>query len=170
MITIFNPVDVFDKIEHRLGTLAYSTPRAAVFVFVRASLDITQYDVCSFSDTFTANPVLTSSAREGHALGVAVSDIPLGHYGWLLIHGNADFRVATGTAANVALTTGNTPGTLGQGASPDVLTSIYAQSVDGYHRNRCHSLRRTYSIRRIRWTRTRTYVSATSRLAERHSC
>lgn len=77
------------------------------YVYVKASSNITQYDVVTYDETYitTVAPVSTSNDARGDKIGVAPAAIASGSYGWLQIYGPCSFRTASACAANVELTT-----------------------------------------------------------------
>jgi hypothetical protein len=85
-----------------------------VYVHVRASAAIAQFDVVTFDETFntTVAPVSTSNDARGDLVGVAPVAIASGAFGWLQIYGPCTMNVLASCAANVRLNTTATGGSL----------------------------------------------------------
>lgn len=83
-----------------------------VFVFVKATAAIAQYDVCTFDETYTGvvAPLSTSNDARGDMVGVAPVAIASGSYGWLQIYGPCTMNVKASCAANARLNTTATAG------------------------------------------------------------
>lgn len=92
----------------------YTDYQGNIFVYVKASAAIAQYDVATYDETFntTVAPVSTSNDARGDKLGVAPVAIASGSYGWLQIYGPCTLNVLGSCNANVELTTTGTAGAL----------------------------------------------------------
>jgi hypothetical protein len=90
------------------------------YVYVKASANISQYDVVTFDETWitTVAPLSTSNDARGDKIGVAAVAITSGDYGWLQIYGPCIFKTASACVANVELST-----TSGAGVLDDATTS-----------------------------------------------
>ena len=96
-----------------LGDL-YEDQSGNVFVYVKASSAIAQYDAATYDETFTTvvAPVSTSNKARGDKLGVAPVAIASGSYGWLQVYGPCTINVLGSCVANVELTITATAGSL----------------------------------------------------------
>lgn len=85
-----------------------------VYVYVKATSAIAQYDAVTYDETFstTVAPVSSSNDARGDKLGVAPVAIASGSYGWLQIYGPCTLTVLGSCAANVELATTATAGSL----------------------------------------------------------
>lgn len=83
-----------------------------VYVYVKASSAIAQYDVVTFDETYTTvvAPVSTSNAARGDKIGVAPVAIASASYGWVQTFGPCTMNVKASCAANVRLDTTATAG------------------------------------------------------------
>lgn len=83
-----------------------------VYVYVKASSAIAQYDVVQYDETYTTTvaPVSTSNAKRGNKIGVAPVAIASGSYGWVQVYGPCTMNVKASCAANVRLDTTATAG------------------------------------------------------------
>jgi hypothetical protein len=97
------------------------------WVFVKASAAITQYDVCTFDETFitTVAPLSTSNDAFGDKIGVAPVAIASGSWGWLQIYGPCTMNAVASTAANAILGSSATAGHV-----DDVVSTGFA-TLDG---------------------------------------
>lgn len=87
---------------------------ANVWVYVKASAAIAQFDVATYDETFNTvvAPVSTANDFRGDKQGVASVAFASGEYGWLQIYGTCSFNVLASCAANVRLNTTATGGSL----------------------------------------------------------
>lgn len=85
-----------------------------VWVLVKASAAIAQYDVVTYDETYntTVAPLSTSNDARGDKVGVAPVAFASGDYGWLQIAGPCTMNVLASCAANVRLNTTATAGSL----------------------------------------------------------
>lgn len=85
-----------------------------VYVMVKASAAIAQYDVVTFDETYntTVAPLSTSNDARGDMVGVAPVAVASGEYGWVQIYGPCTMNVLASCAANVRLNTTATGGSL----------------------------------------------------------
>ena len=131
MIETFNPTHVDAENVYDVGSLGCPSTAEAYYFYARASEDLTEGDVCVLSDVGTALRASNASAEVGHRLGVCVADASMGAYTWLQIGGTATFNVAAGTVPSNELSLSATPGMVYHGDANDILTNIFAQSVNG---------------------------------------
>lgn len=85
-----------------------------VYVLVKASAAIAQYDVVTVDETYitTVAPLSTSNDARGDIVGVAPVAIASGEYGWVQIYGPCTMNVLASCAANVRINTTATGGSL----------------------------------------------------------
>lgn len=107
-----------------LGDL-YTDSSGNIFVYVKASSAIAQYDVVTFDETFstTVAPVSTSNDARGDKLGVAPVAIASGSYGWLQVYGPCTMNVLASCNANVELTTTATAGALDDATTSSLIVA-----------------------------------------------
>lgn len=100
-----------------------------VYTYVKASAAIAQYDVVTFDESYNtvAAPVSTSNDARGDKIGVAGVAFASGDYGWLQIYGPCTMNVKASCAANVAINTTATGGSLDDDATTGAMV------VDGIH-------------------------------------
>lgn len=100
-----------------------------VYVLVKASAAISQYDVVTFDETFntTVAPLSTSNDARGDKVGVAPVAFASGDYGWLQVYGPCTMNVLASCAANVRLNTTATAG------SPDDDGTASTYTLDGIY-------------------------------------
>lgn len=95
------------------------------YVYVQANGAITgEGYVCTYDETYQAAMVSTSNDAGGALVGIAQTDFADNDYGWLMVKGTTNIRVAASAAADVALNTTGTAGQLdddGGGGSFDVI-------------------------------------------------
>ena len=104
-----------DSTDAKFGVGDLSTDyQGNIFVYVKASSAIAQYDVVTYDETFntTVAPLSTSNDARGDKVGVAPVASASGSYGWLQIYGPATMNVLASCAANVRLNTTGTAGSL----------------------------------------------------------
>lgn len=87
---------------------------AKIYVFVKTSAAVTQYDAVTYDETYTTvvAPVSTSNDAGGDKVGVAQVAIASGSWGWIQIYGPATVNALASCAANVRLNTTGTAGNL----------------------------------------------------------
>lgn len=115
MTNIIGANTASDSTDAKFGVGDLSTDYAGnVFVYVKASSAIAQYDVVTYDETYntTVAPVSTSNDARGDKCGVAPVAIASGSYGWVQISGPATANVLASCAANVRLNTTGTAGSL----------------------------------------------------------
>lgn len=85
-----------------------------VWVYVKATATIAQYDVVTYDETFTTvvAPVSTSNAARGDKLGVASVAFASGDYGFIQVYGPCTMNVLASCAPNAELTVSSTAGSL----------------------------------------------------------
>lgn len=100
-----------------------------IYIYVKASSAIAQYDVVTFDETYntTVAPVSTSNDARGDLLGVAPAAIASASYGWLQVYGPCTMNVKASCAANVRLNTTAT------GGSPDDDGTSTTMALDGIY-------------------------------------
>ena len=94
-----------------LGDL-YTDSSGNIWVYVKASAAISQYDVVTYDETYstTVAPVSTSNDARGDKLGVAPVAFAQNEYGFLQISGPCTMNVKASCVANVRLNTTATAG------------------------------------------------------------
>lgn len=106
-----------------------------IFVFVKATSAIAQYDVCTFDETYAGvvAPLSTSNDARGDLVGVAPVAIASGSYGWLQIYGVCTMNVLASCAANVRINTTATAGSLDDDGTTGALQveGIYLTAARG---------------------------------------
>jgi hypothetical protein len=115
MTNIIGANTASDSTDAKFGVGDLSTDYAGnVFVYVKASSAIAQYDVVTYDETYntTVAPLSTSNDARGDKVGVAPVAIASGSYGWVQISGPATANVLASCAANVRLNTTGTAGSL----------------------------------------------------------
>jgi len=104
-----------------------------VWVYVKASAAISQYDTVTYDETFitTVTPLTTSNAARGDKLGVASVAFASGDYGFLQIYGPCTMNVAASCAPNAQLTATSVAGVLDDAttASLIVADAIYTTAA-----------------------------------------
>lgn len=107
----------------------YEDNNGNVYVYVKSTSAIAQYDVVTYDETYTGvvAPVSTTNDARGDRVGVAPVAIASGSYGWLQIYGPCTMNVLASCAANVRINTTGTAGSL----DDDGTTS--SQQVEGIY-------------------------------------
>ena len=83
------------------------------WVYVNASGAIAQYDFVGIDENYAAAPLSTAMAGDGWMVGTAQVAFDSADYGWVCLSGtNVSGTGITGAAADVALYTSGTAGTL----------------------------------------------------------
>lgn len=104
----------------QLGTLVDAND-GSVWMFVKASTTLTQYDCLAIDEDFKANPITAALASAGQTIGWAQAAIApaTAPYFWAALQGRAglNIRVASSCAADVALYTSATAGVLDDSAT-----------------------------------------------------
>lgn len=111
----YNPAatesDVTEGKTHNLGARTCDQD-GNEYVYVQANGAITgEGYVCTYDETYQAVMLSTSNDTGGDQVGVAQVAFADNDYGWLMVRGVTNIRVAASAAANVAL---NTTATAGQ--------------------------------------------------------
>lgn len=90
----------------------YTDQEGKVWVYVKASASIGQYDVATFDETFntTVAGVSTSNDARGDKIGVAAVNFASSDYGFLQIYGPCTMNVKASVPANTRLNTTATAG------------------------------------------------------------
>lgn len=93
---------------------SYEDQNGSVWVYVKASGAISQYDVVTYDETFntTVASVTTSNAARDDKLGVAAVAFASSEYGWLQIYGPCTINVAAACVPNAELTMTSVAGVL----------------------------------------------------------
>lgn len=103
--------------EHELGTRVQATD-GGTLVYVQANGAVAIYDVVGIDENFQAAPVDSTMAGDGWYVGFAQVAFADNEYGWVYLTGsNINANVAAGCAADVALYTSATAGTLDDASS-----------------------------------------------------
>lgn len=82
------------------------------YVYILASSAIAQYDVVGASEAYAGAPITKAMADDGWKVGVAPVAIASGSYGYIQVKGVADINVLASCAADAALYTSATAGSL----------------------------------------------------------
>ena len=108
-----NPALTHTTAQFGLGD-QYEDQSGNVWVYVKSTAAITQYDAVTFDETFTTvvAPVSTSNKARGDKIGVAAVAFTSGDYGWLQVYGPCTINVLGSCVANVELTITATAGSL----------------------------------------------------------
>lgn len=90
----------------------YTDSDGKVWVYVKASASIGQYDVATYDETHTTTVagVSTSNDARGDKIGVAAVNFASSDYGFIQIYGPCTMNVKASTAANTRLNTTATAG------------------------------------------------------------
>lgn len=93
----------------------------SAWIFLKASTTITQYDAVGIDTSFNGNPLSSTMAAAGYAIGWAQNAVNGGDYFWAAMQGRGgghfSIRVASSCAAGVALYTTTTAGVLDDSAT-----------------------------------------------------
>lgn len=86
------------------------------FLYVKSNDAILKGSVCVWDETHTA-VLCPNTANQGFPVGVAMTNLPAGEYGWLQISGRAVYKTNATVAADapIGLTAAGTLGTLAAG-------------------------------------------------------
>lgn len=97
-----------------------------VYVYVKASAAITQYDVVGIDEDYNAAPITHALAKAGYQIGAAQVAFSSGQYGWVAVSGsNISGYVLGSCGPDKALFTTSTAGKL------DDACSVSGQRLDG---------------------------------------
>jgi len=94
------------------------------WVFVLASIAITQYDTVAIKANGNAAPITEALSKSNHQIGFAQVAFTAGDHGWVMARGNPTIRAAASCAVAVALYITATAGVL-----DDAVTSQMIQGV-----------------------------------------
>ena len=102
------------------------------FIYVNAGSAIAQYDVVAITELGVAVPVTKALADDGHKIAVAQVAIPSGEYSYVQTCGPCTLNVLASCAADVALYTSATGGSLDDTATSQTkILGIVATVTDG---------------------------------------
>ena len=103
----------------------YEDQSGNVWVYVKASGSISQYDVVTYDETYSTvvAPVSTSNKARGDKLGVAAVAFSANDYGWLQVYGVVTMNVLGTSAANVELTVSATAGKLSSASTTGLVVA-----------------------------------------------
>jgi hypothetical protein len=114
-----------------LGTTVKATD-GTEYVRVQASGAIAQYDAVGIDENFAAAPLTTAMAGDGWFIGFAQVAFASADYGWVATRGsNINCKVAAACAADVALFTTATAGTLDDATTTTKIDGIVAVTAVG---------------------------------------
>lgn len=94
-----------------LGNVA-ETPDGKRYIYAKASSACAQYDVVAIDESFLAVPITKTLADAGNRVGVAGVAFAANEFGWFQIRGICTINVLASCAADVALYTSATAGSL----------------------------------------------------------
>jgi hypothetical protein len=109
---------------HALGQLVQANA-GAVFMYVRASSTISQYDCAVADSSYKANAITSSLVTEGASIGWPQVSAVADDYLWMALQGRTiNIRVASSAAANAALYTTATAGVLDDAAANNLIEGV----------------------------------------------
>lgn len=119
--------------KHTLGTFYNNATNGGEYIYVLAGEAITKYQACSYNSAFSALKLTKTNADKLYGLGIAMSNIASGSYGWLLIGGSLSSYVSTinAPAKEVAIYTSATAGAVDDCATSQTKISGLFCSADG---------------------------------------
>lgn len=85
---------------------------SSTWLYVTAGSAIAQYDVVTVTEAFSGVPCTKALIDDGHIVGVAPEAISSGEYGWVQLTGVVTMNVLASCAADVALYSSATAGSL----------------------------------------------------------
>lgn len=96
-----------------------------IWVYIRASGTIAQYDVVTYDETYstTVAPVSTSNDARGDKLGVAPVAFATNEYGWLQIYGPTILKVLASCVPNTELTITATAGSVDDATTASLMVA-----------------------------------------------
>ena len=97
--------------EFVLGQIA-TDYKGDEYMFIRAAAAMAAHDVAVITEAYSARGALASQGASGDRVGVALTAIPNGSYGWVSRKGRGDINVRASCAANAQLYTSGTSGSL----------------------------------------------------------
>lgn len=126
--TAYDPSDIAAGLGFSPGDVV-TTHDGKQFVFVKAGGALNAGDLVTFDGSYNASQVSTANAVRGSRVGILVTALSSGQYGWAQTMGVASAKTAGAVAASARLNTTATAGSIDDDGSVGAFVILGASSV-----------------------------------------